>query len=59
MNDTQRPIGIKQQLQAASSKEEVSELLTIGSAFTHASPKTIRSWERVAKARLSFLGCTK
>lgn len=43
--------GLREGIKFAASTREISDLLTIGSQFQQASPKTIRRWNRTAVRR--------
>lgn len=48
--------GLMEMIREAMTEEEVNKLVTNGKInYTHASPKTIRKWERLAKERIEEL----
>jgi hypothetical protein len=55
MSFSTSPVGLRQSIAAAQSVKDVSDLLTVGSQFTAALPRTVRSWEATAKRRIAKL----
>lgn len=51
-----KPAGLRERIKTAKSGTEVTDLLNVAAGFAHASPKTIRRWERAAKTRIVQLG---
>jgi hypothetical protein len=43
--------GIKEQLQAARSQQEVNQLLNRGTGYMRAHPATVRKWMRIAEQK--------
>lgn len=50
---------LKTQLLAATSTTELDNLIAKAATFVYASPKTLRKWERVYKARFAVLANSK
>lgn len=48
-------IGLKQKIQEAQNKSEVTALLNEGKTYEFVSDRTVRQWQRVSKLRLQEL----
>lgn len=58
MNDNNK-VGIKQQIQAATSQHQITSLLAKIRGYRHAHPSTIRKCEKAAIIRLEQLNAQK